>query len=208
MQRLQIVKKEDTGSMTSASTKTESSIIGSGKVNPSKADQSFIKGLEKLPGGEALRKCYQCGVCISSCPIARYLSEYKPAQIVRMAVYGLKDQLFASRNIWLCSTCYACLERCPEGVRPADIIRAIANLAFQEGIIHIAFKEAATTILNTGRMFEVPEIRKKKREKVGLPKLPEVNIDEVKKLLKSTGLDERLSHVKKTLGSSEQAKSE
>ena len=194
--------------MTSAGSEIESSTAESSKVNPSEVDRSFIKRLEKLPGGEALRYCYQCGVCISSCPIARFLTEYKPAQIVRMAVYGLKDNLFASRNIWLCSTCYACLERCPEGVKPADIIRAIANLAFQEGIIHIAFKEAATTILNTGRMFEVPEIRKKKREKVGLPKLPEVNIDEVKKLLKSTGLEERLSNIKKTLGSSEQIKSE
>lgn len=194
--------------MTSTSPESDADISESKKINVSKADQSFIKDLEKLPGGEDLRYCYQCGVCISSCPIARYLSEYKPAQIVRMAVYGLKDELFASRNIWLCSTCYACLERCPEGVRPADIIRAIANLAFKEGIVHIAFKESATNILKTGKMFEVPEIRKKKREKVGLPKLPEVNIDEVQKLLKSTGLEERLSNVKKVIESSEEKKSE
>ncbi|MFB0562595.1 MAG: 4Fe-4S dicluster domain-containing protein [Candidatus Lokiarchaeia archaeon] len=194
--------------MTSTSPESEATIRERDKFKPSKADLTFIKGLKKLPGGEALRYCYQCGVCISSCPITRFLSDYKPAQIVRMAVYGLKDELFASRNIWLCSTCYACLERCPEGVRPADIIRAIANLAFQEGIVHIAYKEAATTILNTGKMFEVPEIRKKKREKVGLPKLPEVNIDEVKKLLKNTGLEERLSNVKKVVKSSEQEKSE
>nr|MDO8075670.1 4Fe-4S dicluster domain-containing protein [Candidatus Freyarchaeota archaeon] len=193
--------------MASASPESENTIEG-GKVNLNQVDRNFVKELEKTPGGEDLRLCYQCGVCISSCPVSRFLSGYKPAQIVRMAVYGLKDELFASKNIWLCSTCYACLERCPEGVKPADIIRAIANLAFREGIIHIAFKEAATTILNTGRMFEVPEIRKKKREKVGLPKLPEVDIDEVKKLLKSTGLEERLSNAKKVLESSEPKKGE
>ncbi|MHA1209992.1 MAG: 4Fe-4S dicluster domain-containing protein [Candidatus Freyarchaeota archaeon] len=193
--------------MASASPESENTIEG-GKVNLNQVDRNFVKELEKTPGGEDLRLCYQCGVCISSCPVSRFLSGYKPAQIVRMAVYGLKDELFASKNIWLCSTCYACLERCPEGVKPADIIRAIANLAFREGIIHIAFKEAATTILNTGRMFEVPEIRKKKREKVGLPKLPEVDIDEVKKLLKSTGLEERLSNAKKVLESSAPKKGE
>ena len=193
--------------MASASPESENTIEG-GKVNLNQVDRNFVKELEKTPGGEDLRLCYQCGVCISSCPVSRFLSGYKPAQIVRMAVYGLKDELFASKNIWLCSTCYACLERCPEGVKPADIIRAIANLAFREGIIHIAFKEAATTILNTGRMFEVPEIRKKKREKVGLPKLPEVDIDKVKKLLKSTGLEERLSNAKKVLESSEPKKGE
>lgn len=187
-----------------ASPESEATTRRSDKINLTKTDQSFIKRLEKLPGGEALKLCYQCGSCISSCPVAQFLSEYKPAQIVRMAVYGLKDELFASRNIWLCSTCYACLERCPEGVRPADIIRSIANLAFQEGIVHIAFKESAKNIVNTGRMFEVPEIRKKKREKVGLPKLPEVNIDEVSKLLKSTGLEERLSNTKKVIGTSEE----
>ncbi|MEM3562812.1 MAG: 4Fe-4S dicluster domain-containing protein [Candidatus Jordarchaeaceae archaeon] len=190
--------------MASASPESEASFSGNEIINISQADQTFLKDLENFPGGEALRLCYQCGVCISSCPVARYLSEYKPAQIVRMAVYGLKEKLFASRNIWLCSTCYACLERCPQGVKPADIIRSIANLAFREGIIHIAFKEAATNILTTGRMFEVPEIRKKKREKVGLPKLPEVNIDEVKKLLKSTGLEERLSNAKRVIGTSEE----
>jgi heterodisulfide reductase subunit C len=190
--------------MTSASPENEANASEGETISLSEIDHTFLKDLENLPGGEALKLCYQCGVCISSCPVARYLSEYKPAQIVRMAVYGLKEKLFASRNIWLCSTCYACLERCPEGVRPADIIRSIANLAFREGIIHVAFKEAATNILNTGRMFEVPEIRKKKREKVGLPKLPEVNIDEVKKILRSTGLEERLSNTKKVIGTSEE----
>lgn len=183
---------------------TSESITESNKISLTQTDEDFIKTLERLPGGENLKLCYQCGSCISSCPVARFLSEYKPAQIIRMAVYGLKEELFANRNIWLCSTCYACLERCPEGVKAANIIRAIGNLAFKEGIIHIAFKESAMNILNTGRMFEIPEIRKKKREKAGLPKLSEVNIDEVKTLLKSSGLEERLLNAKKVIGTPEE----
>ncbi len=52
--------------MTSASPESEADIDVSEKIDVSQADQSFIKELEKLPGGEALRLCYQCGVCISS----------------------------------------------------------------------------------------------------------------------------------------------
>jgi len=35
--------------------------------------------------------------------------------------------------VWVCATCYTCQERCPQGVRIADVMRALKNIAVRLG---------------------------------------------------------------------------
>ena len=44
------------------------------------------------------------------------------------------DEVLAGEAIWTCTTCLKCRERCPEQISPYDIILALRNLAYQQGL--------------------------------------------------------------------------
>jgi heterodisulfide reductase subunit C len=51
--------------------------------------------------------------------------EYHPHQFVSMVETGNIDKLLESDSIFRCLSCFACVERCPRGVEPANIIEAV-----------------------------------------------------------------------------------
>ena len=70
------------------------------------------------------RKCMRCGKCSASCPAYDEM-EYHPHQFVSMVENGRIDELIASRGIYTCLSCFACVERCPRSVEPAKLIEAV-----------------------------------------------------------------------------------
>ena len=70
------------------------------------------------------RKCMKCGKCTASCPAYDEM-EYHPHQFVDMVENGRIDELMASRGIYMCLSCFACVERCPRSVEPAKLIEAV-----------------------------------------------------------------------------------
>ena len=70
------------------------------------------------------RKCMKCGKCSGTCPAYDEM-EYHPHQFVYMVERGQIDKLMASKSIYKCLTCFACLERCPRNVEPAKLIEAV-----------------------------------------------------------------------------------
>jgi len=116
--------------------------------------------------------CYGCGVCTSSCPIARVNPLYDPREIIRRLVLG-EGGLFSDPIIWLCSMCYTCQERCPQGVHIADLIIALRNIGCKEGQLPHAMKVQLEAIKDSGKTYPLDEFDMKKREKAGLPRLKE-----------------------------------
>ena len=51
--------------------------------------------------------------------------EYHPHQFVDMVESGRIDELMNSRGIYMCLSCFACVERCPRSVEPAKVIEAV-----------------------------------------------------------------------------------
>ena len=51
--------------------------------------------------------------------------EYHPHQFVSMVENGRIDELMASKGIYTCLSCFACVERCPRNVEPAKLIEAV-----------------------------------------------------------------------------------
>ena len=72
-------------------------------------------------GGKTLDLCYQCGTCTGSCPSGR-TTAFRTRQLIRKAQLGLKDDILPSEELWMCTTCYSCVERCPRDVDIVDII--------------------------------------------------------------------------------------
>jgi len=155
-------------------------------------DPKFKYEISKIPGAENVMLCFQCGTCTADCPIARFSDFYRPRKLVRMAQLGLKKRLLSNDVIWLCSTCFTCVDRCPQDVGIANIVRAIRNLSVKERDMPIVFKELASNILKTGYAYMIPELRLKKREEQGLPTLPKANLENIAKLFDITGLSKTL----------------
>ena len=159
-------------------------------------DPKFKYEISKIPGAEKVMLCFQCGTCTADCPIARFSDFYRPRKLVRMTQLGLKERLLSNDVIWLCSTCFTCIDHCPQDVGIASIVRALRNLSVKERNMPVVYKELASNILKTGYAYVIPGLRLKKREEQGLPKLPKANLESVVKLFDITGFAKTLEKEK------------
>lgn len=80
---------------------------------------------------EQLKGCMQCGTCTGSC-VNSGAMDHTPRQLWRMVQLGLKDEIFASRTFWLCSSCYCCTLRCPRGLPLTETMAALKRLSAAE----------------------------------------------------------------------------
>jgi heterodisulfide reductase subunit C len=89
-----------------------------------------------------------------------------------MALYGLKEQVLSSDFIWLCSSCYACQERCPQGVSITEFMTLLKNMAVKEGTMPAGIKAQRDLVKGEGRIYPIDDFDNKKRGKINLPALP------------------------------------
>ncbi len=142
------------------------------EIELERTDSHFRETLAKEPGGEKIAACFMCRTCVASCPITAVNERFHPLRIIRMALYGLKEEVLSSDFIWLCSGCYACQERCPQGVSITDFMNVLKNLAVKEGHIPKGIKAQRDLVKGEGRIYPIDDFDNKKRAKVNLPLLP------------------------------------
>ncbi len=95
------------------------------------ADYKEIVDVIKASGGEAFKLCYQCGLCDVVCPWNR-VRKFSMRKIVREATFGLTD--IESDDIWLCSTCGTCPQKCPRDVRQIESGVSLRRIATEYGV--------------------------------------------------------------------------
>jgi len=76
-------------------------------------------------GGKTFTLCYQCGICTGACPWNR-VRNFDVRRMLHQARLGLAD--FEDETWWLCATCRACAQRCPQGVELIDIMRGLRRI--------------------------------------------------------------------------------
>ena len=79
---------------------------------------------ELLPDGVNLNLCLTCGACSSGCP-ATGLEEMDPRRFLRMAAFGMDDEIIKSDWPWMCTMCQRCIYVCPMKI---DIPQLIYNV--------------------------------------------------------------------------------
>jgi len=141
----------------------------------------------EMADAEKLLLCFQCGTCTAGCPVSRFSSFYNPRKIARMVQLGLKDRLLSDAALWLCTTCYTCIDNCPQGVEVANIVRSLRNLSVKERrVMPLISKKLALNILRSGYAYIIPESRIRRRITQGLPHLPRSNLKQIAKLFEVT----------------------
>ena len=102
-------------------------------------DQNFKQWLSTRPGGERLLGCFLCGTCTAGCPISEIEKDYDPRKIMRQILLGMKSEVLNSGELWKCYQCHTCVAHCPQDVRFADVVRALREMAIEEGVWDIEF---------------------------------------------------------------------
>ncbi|MHA1840028.1 MAG: 4Fe-4S dicluster domain-containing protein [Candidatus Ranarchaeia archaeon] len=103
-------------------------------IHVSREHREFARYVAEL-SGEDISSCFQCGVCSSACPVSDEM-DLKPSTLVRRVQLGLKDTL-DSRAIWVCSSCYTCLARCPRNIDIAKVSEALRQINLRREGDHI-----------------------------------------------------------------------
>lgn len=151
---------------------------------PLKIDHGFREKLGLVLEGDGVAFCYQCGACVGDCPSARFSEDFNPRTIMLQVLYGQEEELIGPDSpIWLCSNCFTCFDRCPQNVKPIEVIIALKNLMEERGISPKRAEQAAAGLLKTGRSALVTSATHRRRAELGLPELDEIDVAELRRLL-------------------------
>jgi heterodisulfide reductase subunit C len=186
-----------------AGEKKKEGVDGKGEPGPAEfvivdcdtLDPGFREEVARESGGENIRRCFQCGTCVAMCPVAEHDPRYDPRRIIRMVNMGMRKEVLSSPAIWLCSGCYNCFERCPQDVKPTQILQAIQHIASREGYTHKAFKGAIGLLIQRGRLIEVSEFDNRARGKLALPEIKE-DAEPTKRIVVHEKIDKRAEEKK------------
>ncbi len=140
-------------------------------VDVSTPDTRFTRKLGKGLGASDLNKCFQCSVCVASCPVREIEAEFNPRRIMKLAKLGLKDLVLQSEFIWLCSMCFMCQERCPQDVRPPQVMTVLRNIATEEGYAPPNLLKLIDVLSENGRTYPVDDFTEDERDDRGLPEV-------------------------------------
>jgi len=92
--------------------------------------EAFLAEVDRIPGGDKLQRCIQCGTCSGTCPVSHAM-DVQPRQLVAYFRAGDIESILRSRTIWICASCYACTVRCPAGIKVTDLIYALKRMAME-----------------------------------------------------------------------------
>jgi heterodisulfide reductase subunit C len=149
-----------------------------------RVDFAFRRELAEKVEGNLASFCYQCGACVGDCPSTRYGSDFNPREIMLKVLYGLGSELLKADSIlWQCTNCYNCHERCPQEVKPVEVIISLKNMLADRGFVPDTVEKVIHTFETTGRTVPENPAIDKQRAKFGLPPLPQVPVDEIRALL-------------------------
>jgi quinone-modifying oxidoreductase, subunit QmoC len=109
-----------------------------GELNTAMIDRyrnSFLKEVEaNVEEGEWVKMCMQCGVCSGSCPLGKFW-EHPPQELFMMIRAGQREAVLQSDSVWMCTSCYNCIVRCPRELPITHIMHGLAHYAKRLGLV-------------------------------------------------------------------------
>jgi len=125
---------------------------------------AFLAEVDRIPGGERLRRCIQCGTCSGSCPVSQ-ATDLTPREVIALFRAGDLDRILHSRTIWVCASCYQCTARCPANIKVTDLLYALKRVALDRRVfpekfpVYVLSETFAKQVRKYGRNFEAGLLR-------------------------------------------------
>ncbi len=91
-------------------------------------DAEFKFRIARKIGDDSFLNCFACGSCTASCPVRRLEEKYNPRRLIRMAILGMREEVYKSEFLWLCSYHSTCLNRCPQKVNIGAVSDAVVRI--------------------------------------------------------------------------------
>jgi Fe-S oxidoreductase len=107
------------------------------------ADYKEIIDVIKESGGDAFKRCFQCGLCDTVCPWNR-VRTFSMRKLVRQATFGFTE--IESEEMWLCTTCGRCPQHCPRDVQQIESGVALRRVATEYGVFPDSVKPIRTAV--------------------------------------------------------------
>ena len=132
--------------------------------------------MEKLEFKEIkrlLNVCYQCGTCVSSCAAGLVNPEKNIRKLIQNLI-DAKDESELRNNdlLWLCTSCYQCEDRCPEGIPLTTLLIRLRNMAVERGLIPASVQKEIETLARYSFTYPPAKSMIQRRKRLGLPDLP------------------------------------
>jgi quinone-modifying oxidoreductase subunit QmoC len=95
---------------------------------------SFLAEVEaNVEEGEWVKMCMQCGVCSGSCPLGPHW-DHGPQTLFMMIRANKREDVLSSSAMWMCTSCYNCIVRCPRELPITHIMHGLAHYAERMGL--------------------------------------------------------------------------
>jgi quinone-modifying oxidoreductase subunit QmoC len=95
---------------------------------------SFLQEVEaNVEEGHMVKMCMQCGVCSGSCPMQNHW-EHPPQELFMMIRANKREEVLSSTSMWMCTSCYNCIARCPRGLPITHIMHGLAHYGKRLGL--------------------------------------------------------------------------
>ena len=105
-------------------------------------NEAMQEEVAALPGGEFIRRCWQCGSCTNACTVNAINPDFNPRYWIYLIRLGLEEELLRDKDIiWQCVSCNKCTYACPRDVNPEGVMKATARWLALKG--HTEPKPAA-----------------------------------------------------------------
>lgn len=155
-------------------------------IRDSDVERTFKYEVADKVGGEGLLRCLKCGACSGGCPVGSVI-DYRPRRVLGNVLLGLKEQVLTGESIWLCAACFTCEERCVQEVNFTDVVTVLRNMASREGNAAPGYIEMAKVVMENGRVSKATGAVARMREELGLPPLQEPDVEQLRRIMQSTG---------------------
>jgi quinone-modifying oxidoreductase subunit QmoC len=101
---------------------------------PAPYHRDFLREVEaNVEGGDWVKMCMQCGVCAGSCPLGPHW-EHTPQKLFMMIRAGQRDAVLKTDSMWMCTSCYNCVVRCPRKLPITTIMHGLAQYSHRLGL--------------------------------------------------------------------------
>src|SRR5665647_3108021 len=90
-------------------------------------DTAVLRDMKTF-GAFDISACFNCGNCTAVCPLSKDSVAF-PRRMIRYAQLGQKENVIASRELWLCYYCAECSDTCPRQAEPGEFMASARRFA-------------------------------------------------------------------------------